>query len=539
MDRSVLSILIVISLLLAFSIASVTPRVEYTPTMAYRYRFNIDYDGNTYTLIRFESQESGISWVILPSYTNWTISISNGSIVEGVFKPLPDGSPFWGNYTFRFESNGKIFSMLIAYSIPLYTFIIEPNGFFLSPLIGFDRRARGSATIHMDGRISIGTAFYLSESLNVIRTVNPKKISIEDDRTIVEFDAISVSRIGFTFSRKGSPDTVSLVDPPFRMDIPSRYVDIGRRIMELYRDAYRILSSMLGIEFDNIVEVKLFVPTLQQFQEGVAGFVPISPGDLQSINLNLFNLRYISGTMELVALHELVHHFIKSIGISVDKLWIHEGLAEYISIKLASMLGYEDAAYSRYKQHMQTLQGIRSRSLSFIQGWSFVNKPADTRLLYAASFYIFHHIGEKYGGLEFYGRVFDIVRAMDGVKEDSILATSIGVVLGDISIGLSEFRRFGLTVVNTISLSATLSYLREATKSIPELLISKPILEALLRQMEELYARGLYATAESLTGLYQQLVKLPYTLTVSIYAILAMLALIGLSLKRRVEEYYS
>lgn len=501
----------------------------------------VDSDGNTYVSIGFESKEPGVSWLILPSYTRWTISVTNGSLEWGEFKPLPGGGPFWGNYTFTFSSDSsRIFSMFIEYFVPLYTFIVEPNGFFLSPLIGFHRGAKGSAVISIEGDIKLGAAFYLSESLNVIRSTNPKRTFVEGNKTILEFDAISVSRIGLTFSKRAtSPSMVSLVEPPFRMDIPARYLDIGRRIMELYRDAYRVLSSVLNIEFDGMVDVKLFVPTLRQFQEGVAGFVPISPSDLQSVNLNLFNLRYINGTMELVALHELAHHFVKSTGVSVDRLWIHEGLAEYISIELASMLGYRDAAYSRYNQHMQVLRGVRLSSLSFVQGWNFMNKPADTRLLYAASFYIFHHIGEKYGGLGFYGKVFDILRNMDSVREDSVLATSIGLTLGEISLGLSEFRRFGLIgIVDTVSLSSLLSYLEEATKGIPELLISKPILEALLSQINRLYSRGLYSEAKTLAEVYQALLKLPYTLTAALYLILAILALVGLTLKRRVEEYY-
>lgn len=540
MDRAIPTILLIVSLLLVLSIASLIPQITYTSTSNYTYKFMVDHDGNTYVSIKFESERSGISWLILPSYTNWTVSVLNGSLKESEFKPLAGGGPFWGNYTFSFDPKGGSFSMLIEYFIPLYTFIVEPDGFFLSPLIGFQSGVRGSAIVSIEGSIRIGTAFYLSESLNVIRSTNPRKITVESNTTILEFDVIPTSRIGLTFSKRGvSPDMVSLIEPPFHMNIPSRYLDIGRRIMELYGKAYKLLSDILNVRFDETIEVKLFVPTMQQFQEGVAGFVPISPSDLQSINLNLFNLRYINGTMELVALHELAHHFIKATGLSIDKLWIHEGLAEYISIELASMLGYSDIAYSRYNQHMQILQGVRLSSLSFIQGWNFVNKPADVRLLYAASFYIFHYIGERYGGMRFYGKLFDTLKGMDGVKEDSALATSIGLILGDISLGLSEFRRFGLTgIVDTIGLSSLLSYLREVTKTIPELLISKPVLEAILSQITSLYNRGLYSEAKALAEVYQMFVKLPYAITVALYTILTVLALIGLSLKKKVEEYF-
>lgn len=541
MNRGFALTLILLSILVVASLFIPTPE-RGSPLSVYTYRFYVDEDGNTYVNVEFESsvENGGSSWLILPTYANWSLQVSSGSIEWSSFKPLSEGNIFWGNYTFRFKPGEEGFKISFNFSIPLYTFIVEPKGFFLSPLIGFPRSSKGEAELKIAGDgIKIVDVFGLSEALSFIREMLPTRIEREGEETKLSLEVRPVSRVGVVFVKKDShPENVTVERPPFRIEVPTRYSEIAERILELYVEAYHKLSGILGVKpNETVIEVKLFVPDLEQFKEGVAGFVPISADKPGPISLNLFNLRYPNGTMELVALHELTHHFIWATGLEVNRLWIHEGLAEYLSIELAERLGYMLAAEMRRTQHREAYAVVNGSSLSFIQAWSFVSRPTDLRTLYASSFHVFEALGEKYGGLEFYGKVFEKLRGIPGVKEDSALATAVGLALEASDRGVVEFRRMGLTgIVNLLALKARIAYLEETTERIPEIQISKPILEGILAYIHTLYKTGSYSEAAWLANLAVALAENFSLLSAAVYSLLASLIAVAFILKEKIRE---
>jgi hypothetical protein len=72
--------------------------------------------------------------------------------------------------------------------------------------------------------------------------------------------------------------------------------------------------------------------------------------------------------MEAIAAHELVHHYLAVSGVSPDVLWFHEGMANYIGIKISELSGLGGA--SMVDSLTQAASSIIGGNHTFIFSWT-------------------------------------------------------------------------------------------------------------------------------------------------------------------------
>jgi len=129
------------------------------------------------------------------------------------------------------------------------------------------------------------------------------------------------------------------------------------------------------------------------------------------IYLNLALTRYAPGYMETTIIHELVHVYLGIVGVEANDAtrWFHEGMAQYLSIKIAEAIGIN---VSEYKNDMynssKALYYYTGGKFGFIQKWP--SDDVSEQEAYLASFYIIANISDSYGGLSYAQRVFSELR---------------------------------------------------------------------------------------------------------------------------------
>jgi len=130
------------------------------------------------------------------------------------------------------------------------------------------------------------------------------------------------------------------------------------------------------------------------------------------IHINLVFTRYVEGYIEVIALHELVHHFLWKAGISPgDLLWFHEGMTQYVSIETANKLGYEGSSMMKeeLEQNVLRLKSGIGEDFGFLTKWSPSRQPPDMGSYYIAAYYVVSRLAGPRGGLEYYSRFFKAV----------------------------------------------------------------------------------------------------------------------------------
>jgi hypothetical protein len=167
--------------------------------------------------------------------------------------------------------------------------------------------------------------------------------------------------------------------------------------------------------------VQFFLPTFDEFLS-IGGFTPFTQAGAGTININIFFIRAINGTIEVIAAHELVHHFLIKAGLSPnDFLWFHEGMSQYVSVTLVESLGYEGATEEKNNLEQgasQLVQSLGEQKLGFVQDWSPSDSPpSDAGNYYAAAYFVVSRLAQDYGGLGFYERFFEL---MHDVEVDDI-----------------------------------------------------------------------------------------------------------------------
>jgi hypothetical protein len=91
--------------------------------------------------------------------------------------------------------------------------------------------------------------------------------------------------------------------------------------------------------------VTFFLPT--RYDEGPEGYVSFEGGNEGSVSLNLYLLRMVDGMLEVTFTHELIHRYLFANGVGAGATWFHEGLATYLSVKIADTAGLGAASYLR------------------------------------------------------------------------------------------------------------------------------------------------------------------------------------------------
>jgi hypothetical protein len=486
-NRTRLVAAVVVSLFLA---TFIIPVLAQEPIAKYTYNMAFDHDGFTTIDILYDSGfvGSGTSWVAVPKNFNETTMLAlKGTITSVKHVIYQSGEtggahPFYDNLTFSYTSNNEPFSTRLGFNMTGGAMIVEPNGFFYSPQIGVPSSASVRAVLSFPDGV---------EGLDEIQPT-PVRVDTYSSRPEVLFNLPSESRVAVTFKVSWARQTSHIRDGKAEADVPSRYLDLGTRMVELYKKAIPLMDDLFNGTVDRI-SMKFFTPsTLPQLSIG--GYTPIDPSSFQtgSIYLNLFYFRAQSGTMETIAIHELTHQYETHIGISPELLWVQEGLANYVAIQMGEPLGY---GVTPMTTDLETTADGLSGNYGMIQYWRPGGTTGSLFQYYAASYDVFKTLGDRYGGLSLYSSFFrELPDLKDGLKSTNVAVYELGLAARTNL--ASEFTAWGFELVDLSSMSARIIKLRAEAGLYGPLL---PFRELALSHLQ-LAQDSMYSSPEAAVG---------------------------------------
>jgi len=394
-------------------------------TASYSYKFTVNAEGFTDVEVSFVSTDaSGSSWVIVPKFSRWTYIVTSGSVIQSQNLSTTDVGLedlyFYKVFSFSYRSTNT-FGMKVQFDFEQGALIIENRGIFFSPQIGYQKSdgASGQAEVLFDSHLTVNQnkAIALGAQSYMWTEIGPQRVLFNLPRNE---DLLRI-QIEFTTSLTTQQTTLTSKNKVFTFTSPNRYVNDASNILNLYDKIYNNYTRLFNVTLTPQVGVQFFLPSFEEFLS-VGGFVPFTETTgAGKINVNIFYIRAVNGTIEVIATHELVHHFLIKAGLSPnDFLWFHEGMAQYVSTTVVETLGYEGAQQEkdRLEQGASQLIGLLGgEKFDFLQDWSPSASPADVENYYVASYYVVNGLAQQYGGLDYYKRFFELIH---GVNVDNI-----------------------------------------------------------------------------------------------------------------------
>jgi hypothetical protein len=504
--RRVKSQLVHVSLtILLISAVSGLPMYKGTAqaTSNYFYRLVVDREGLTTVEINFNSTDtSGESWVFVPkNQSSWTYTETSGHIVHSEVVETTQVTNqdiyFYRAFRFNYQSENNLFKMTIQFDFNNGALIMEPRGIFYSPYIGFEANSNGNA------EVLFNSSFEVNPDLAIVvgsRTTYPAQ-EAEPNRVLFRLQE-NIVRLQVEFS----VNTDAVITPlksndnkTFTFNTVSRYRDYASNILRFYDSVYNQTARLFNVTLEDVV-VQWFLPDFESLLS-VGGFVPVFTGGLGEININIVFIRAVNGTVEDIALHELVHRFLGKAGIPPNEfLWFHEGMAQYISVTTVSNMGYEGAETekanldSSAENLIQLLGGENFGSIS-LQKWSPSYQPptADVNSFYAASYYVTSRLPEivKRDGFEYYAEFFELIgklpAGLNGEKITNISELALYLSQAANASVASTLKRWGFTVADLYE-SPVQDLTIEAGKAIGQV---NPIFQPYSSLAEYLYHQAL------------------------------------------------
>ncbi|MEM2771989.1 MAG: hypothetical protein QXQ92_06520 [Candidatus Nezhaarchaeales archaeon] len=498
----------------------------------YLYSFDVDADGRMLVKILFHAEGGGSSWLLVPKqgvFVNWTYTELRGSLtLKDLSEVKPEPHYFYLNFSFGYSPDEYgVFELEISYGTSYGAFIIEPEGFFYSTQIGFDRGFDGRAEVLLpEGALGDGLSL-----------LGKAEVGVEHGRVRLRFNGLSgFDRLAVGFKVSSTPRMVRISKGIFRFEGPERYLPLAERILNLYNEAYPILSRVYGVDLESI-ELRFFPPSLELLRTGMSGYVPFLAGERPgAIHLNLFYVRAASGFMEVVAIHELSHHFTWKVGFKPAKLWVHEGLAEYFGVNVALQLGYREGVEEHLRRLKEAMEATGG-NYGFIQFWRPTQYVVNPVVYYAASYGVFKALAEKYGGYDFYRRFFELVKGFGGVDDDCLIVSYLSKAAGEDLFPV--FKEWGFQVAKpgeegyveaAVRMMVEEARLRAGEINGVFLKPAKGIVEGLTGIATTLLRLGLFEQARYLVALSNWVLSMPAVASTAYY--LVMLTLIAIAVKQ-------
>lgn len=546
-----ISLLIIIVVLLTSG--SLVLDVKASPASAYNFRFNVNREGFTNVEINFYSTDvSGESWVFVPKFSRWNHTVTHGQIDPALNETVETDQVvsqkyyFYQAFRFRYQAI-DFFNMTIQFDFENGALIIEPRGVFYSPQIGFQTNSDGRAEVLFDDSLQVNP----DKAIAAGATGNYPASEVQLNRAL--FNLLdNIARIQIEFSSETStPELLTLKssdNETFTFKTVTRYQSYAHDVLRLYDNVYSNFIRLFNVTLDN-VDVQWFLPDFETLLD-VGGFIPFTGEQLGEININLFFIRAVNGTVEVIATHELTHHFTKKTGISPNNfLWFHEGMAQYLSVMIVSNLGYEGAKQEKDNLENGSTQLIRDIGENFgtllLEEWTPSYKPPNVEIgtLYVASYYVVSRlplVAER-EELYYYGQFFELVAQLpsdfNGVKIRNISELALYFSRAANASVASTLRRWGFTVTDLYS-SPVSELLEDAGRAIEE---ANPIFQPYRSLAEYFYQQGLssaeqgdWERARSLLQLSISIANLAPFLT--FLTIIVLLTLLILILIRRRKE---
>jgi hypothetical protein len=386
--------------------------VSAAPAGSFNYEFVVDSEGSTTVNIVYITEESnGLSWVLVPKFSDWVNNTIKGAVTRWFLNDsenVAEGSfYFYEVLFFSFISDGAEFEMQFQYNVTTAAMIIEPDGIFYSPQIGFESGNSLEANVDFPSgfKVNDALAFGNSDSYNPSSTSSTHVVF--DD--IPETENLLRIEIGFSTANK-EPELLEIIDGIFTFETVSRYAEYARSILNLYNRTYNDLVDLFNVSLEE-ANVRFFIPDFESLLS-IGGYVPFTSNRMGDININFVFTRYVEGYIEVIALHELVHHFLWKAGISPKALlWFHEGMAQYVSMEIANKIGYEGSVMmiNEMETVISQLKMAVGEDFGFLQQWSMTSQPQDVGSYYAAAYYVVRSLAENHGGLAYYAHFFKLM----------------------------------------------------------------------------------------------------------------------------------
>jgi len=501
---------------------------------SYNYKFTVNEDGFTWVDITFQSTEgTGSSWVIVPKFSTWDNVTLLGEITEFELDEtqnyVGEDYYFYEVFDFSFVSVSS-FQMKIQFNMTGAALIIEPRGIFFSPLTGFHPDSAGvsEAEVLFPSSYKVKEALIASSSGISTHTVPSSNRVLFDlqhnlERLQIEFETAATE-----------PTWKNLNQSVFSFRTVKRYENYASEILTLFNSVYDDFTDFFNVTLENI-DVQFFIPDFETLLS-IGGYVPFTGQKMGEININIFFVRAVNGTIQAIALHELVHHFLWKAGLSPDFfLWFHEGAAQFVSIETVDDLGYEGAALERdrLEQGASQLVSLQGENFGFLQDWAPDNHPVDVARNYVASYYVISRLAEEYGGLDFYKQFFKLIRGLK-IKTNDELAFHLSFAANasvDLKLKQWGFNIRLLYIINQSNVSPELIY--EAEKALdglspvfqPYSLVAKFLYQQALLRLERGDFDGASQLLEAAIFLANWAPLLTLLTLVAIFAIIAYILL--------------
>jgi len=456
------------------TILSVAPNAEgfarivsAQPLDSYSYEFIVDKDGFTKVDITYTTVSGrGSSWVLVPKFLEWTNRTVRGKVTEWGLRDAEEltGVPyyFYEVLWFSYNFDGSEFEMIIQFNLSTAAMIIEPDGLFYSPQIGFQEgRVKVEVTLPQDFSVKQGEALALGNG-GAYQPSSSSSHSVSFDNLPETENSLRIE-VGFR-TGDDEADLRTLRSDVFTFETVPRYEGYAEEILTLFSGTYGNLVELFNVTLET-AEVRFFLPEFNSlFSPG--GYVPFVSRQIGDIHINILYTRYVRGYIEAIALHELVHHFLWKAGISPQTLlWFHEGMAEYISLEIASALGYEGSRIMKEELEDGALQlrQMVEDNFGFITQWSPSRQPENMGPYYVASYYVVSRLAEPYGGLEYYTRFFGLIK---GKTVDSNAAIGYYLSLAANESVADTLNAWGFGIPDLYRYSPLLSSVEEVLKKV-------------------------------------------------------------------------
>jgi len=381
----------------------------------FTYEFTIHENGTVSLVARFTSDEPGRAWIMVPKFREYSLSKDG---ITSTSLQRDTAYYFYSNLTFQFEAGA---SLQMSYSYRFGSFIVEPNGVFFSTLVGYDPTYPGEVVVRMPASFEVEASFVDG------REEDPSSKETSGGLLYLTFPippgSDSGHRVMVVFKTTEEPRLVNLTAGALTLTTPERYVDVAENVTEIYTRFQPAVSDVTDMP-EIPISMRFFIPSDPE-EIAVLGFTSVSSPALLmedvitpgKVSLNLMLVRYPESYLPETLVHELLHQYMLRAGLSTELRWAHEGLAQYLSYLILRENGYPDAGQEDINLSRLVFQEVRN--LGFLQDWRGGGSPPDPATYYLASLYVFSDLGERYGGLGFYKKFFQEIRA-DGAEVDEI-----------------------------------------------------------------------------------------------------------------------
>ncbi|MCS7139883.1 MAG: hypothetical protein N3F04_05960 [Candidatus Nezhaarchaeota archaeon] len=482
----------------------------------FEFTFYVDDDGGTSVVVSFYDVAIGSSWLLIPrgQEGNVSVAVHRGKLVNISYESLiEDGreSPFYVNMTFTYEGEDYV-NLSIKYFMAYGSLIIEPKAMFVSPRV----KCGGKDFIKTMTLLPGYAITSRSDVSSFSGSIKDVEVSAFNGFVIVEASVRSDDRVVIRYEVPSKPSMVNISLGNLVFRTPSRYSGFAQQVLEVLNESYAICREVFGIDLKD-VEVVFFVPSMPDLAMGLMGYVPFMADKLGAVHLNLLYIRGVEGFLHIVALHEIIHHFMWAIGVPPLKLWIHEGVAQYLSLTIGRLLGYEGAV-DMHERGLVLAWRVLGDELGFIQRWTpFYTPPQGLGHCYAASYKIFKELCDRYGGLEYLKILLRELRRVDWSNETQVIE-AFGLAAGNVNDVFVSFHRWGFEFKTPLQASIIIAKVKGDVSRMPEWLEPhKSLAQVLIRVAELLQKNEASYRATILAEVARSIYELsPYTFVVSL-----------------------